>query len=278
MTTRMAGTIGMSMMLWAAVASAALDPTVGGSSASIIARKQADAQRKAALDAAQRSLYYSQNYANEGGGDPDVQVVLHAQLAMLWWYQVAFNGAGEWGSILYRDKYGLYWFTMPYPGYLKADGSWYTPLYGWYILRPESTIVSSSHTHPWGIGDQTGAIVNDGDNLSDWPMFVIREDGGIFVFKPRSHDTKLYGVMEYGNVITKYKTWGEMLGDTDPYKIAQKTNTQSSPQEGGSVWVPAATFLGIAVGVIVLIAFSAGGDEYHTIATPIDNGGPFNHL
>src|SRR5690348_12227740 len=132
--------------------------------------------------------YYAYSDPSEVGPYVSMQAALHDALMASYWNQAAeLPGEGEWGSMIYKDRYGLYWFTAPIRGVVLPDGSWVTMLNAGSISRPGSTVVASEHTHPKGTYDPTGSgTTNGGDNQSDHPMFVIKGDDTVWYFPPNT--------------------------------------------------------------------------------------------
>jgi hypothetical protein len=172
----------------------------------------------------------------------------------------------RWGSIICRDRYGEYWYTDPVRGIQLPDGSWYTGLKPWSVMRADSTIDMVEHTHPSGMYDPTGTNngTEAGDNNSDYKMFVIRADDTIWFFPPQLHKAIYYGVINDGHVETKFTTigtTGEIDLDADPYGIA--ANQGTSPSDADYSWIKygvAIALISTAVSTVVfLIAIGAIG-------------------
>jgi hypothetical protein len=225
---------------------------------------------KAACDyKAARDAYYAAVGPNEMGPYLTKQTVLHGALMASYWNQAgeAYQ-QGEWGSMIYVDKYGMYWFTAPIRGVQLPDGSWSTTLFPSAITRPGSQVVMVEHTHPHGLWDPTGSdsVDPDGDNQSDYPMMVIRADDTLWYFPPNTQRALYYGLISDGQVQTKYTaigTTGDIDFTSDPYKIAQVQ---------GKHWYDADyTWIGYAAGitlitsaastVVVLVLIGAFGDS-----------------
>jgi hypothetical protein len=115
-------------------------------------------------------LLYATTYANETGPYPNKLAALKDALMASYWLQAQeLPTQGEYGSMIYVDRYGQWWFTDPVRGVQLPDGSWYTSLHTWNVVRPDSTVDLVEHSHPKGVYDPTGTA-NAGpgnDNESD---------------------------------------------------------------------------------------------------------------
>ena len=234
-----------------------------------------------------RSAYYSVDYGNENGPYPTKQQAIHGALMASYWMQAqeAVPGQGEWGSMIYRDMYGMWWFTDVQRGIQLPDGSWLTNLHAWDVHRPGTTIGYVEHSHPSLMYDPTGT--NNGgpgdDNESDHPMFVIRADDTVWYFPPGSHKAIYYGYISDGQVQTKFTTigtTGEINFGADPYGIAG--NQGKTPEDADYSWITytvAIVLASTAIStVIFLIAIGALGGASGGNAPPpdiTDCSGPF---
>jgi hypothetical protein len=212
-----------------------------------------------------RAAYYAASYAGENGPYVTIQEALNAALMASYWYQSAEERTkGEYGSIIFVDRYGMFWFTDSKKGVQISDGSWSTTLFRSQIRRPETAIAMVEHSHPVGVYDPTGSGTSyDGDNASDYRMIVIRGDDTLWYFPPNTHSALYYGVIQDGQVVTKYTQIGsgatnEIDFSKDPYKIAGKGGSSG----GDWSWIDYTVAIALASGVIsgtVLAIIAAAG-------------------
>ena len=180
-----------------------------------------------------------------------MQAALHDALMASYWNQAAeLPGEGEWGSMIYKDRYGLYWFTAPMRGVVLPDGSWITMLNTGSISRPGSTVVASEHTHPKGTShDPTGSgTTNGGDNQSDHPMFVIKGDDTVWYFPPNTERALFDGVISgdcSSNEVHDRQRQPDRPSRRIPYKMAAASNTAGSSDFS---WVDFATAVSVVIG------------------------------
>jgi hypothetical protein len=133
----------------------------------------------------QRHAYYARHYAGENGPFPSKSAALDAGLAVLRLRATAEDWGCEWLILISRDRYGRWWHTSPKTGSEVAPNQCEVTYSSAEIPRPGSQLFATAHTHP------RGDLFPDPrpdppDNRNDHEMFVLRSDGGVWRFAPRS--------------------------------------------------------------------------------------------
>lgn len=146
-----------------------------------------------------RRAYYSLRYAGENGPFRSKPAAVHAGLMALYSHAEAERWGCEWLIMLSRDRYGAWWYSTPKTGHEIAPNQCEVSYASTEIRRPGSTLVATAHTHPKGdlLPDPRP---NPPDNQNAHPMFLVRSNGTIWYFAPRSTTPTEYGQMRPGAV------------------------------------------------------------------------------
>jgi hypothetical protein len=228
-----------------------LAPVNGGGgtsdSASDAAKAQAEANRK-------REAYLNTKYPRERGQSFDQKQTLFAAIRDVWVTAQADKFppnddvpgpfTSEYISGLYQGKYGDNYYFAPKKGEWDVEGGfWRTVTHqeDWPPRPEQRGVWGSVHNHTRGHGPESPIDAN-GLNLT--PVWVVTDDGKIWVYPPKSGTAKSFGTMDgKGNIITAYNTLEDAVNPNyDVYAVMESG--------GGSCgfWCWTAVILGISSG------------------------------
>lgn len=172
----------------------------------------------AAPDAASaRRTYYAVHYPGEHGPFAQRQAAIDAALRALGARAESESWRTEWLTLVTRDRYGKWWHSLPKEGQVLAARQCQVTYSIREVGRPGSTLVSTAHTHPHGDLFPDPRATSP-DNRNSHEMFLLRDDGNVWYFKPHDTRAKLYGRVVGGALDTRYRgsSLSRLRSDDDP--------------------------------------------------------------
>jgi hypothetical protein len=150
-----------------------------------------------------RRAYYAVHYPGEHGPFAHRQEAIDAALRALAAQAESESWRTEWLTLVTRDRYGKWWHSLPKEGQVLAARQCQVTYSIREIGRPGSTLVSTAHNHPHGdlFPDPRASSP---DNRNPHEMFLLRDDGNVWYFKPHDTRAKLYGHVAGGALETCY--------------------------------------------------------------------------